>query len=70
MVERLAEEDLAKYREIFSYFDRDGGGSIGAEELAQVSSWVGGPVPGDEDLRLVPHGGGAQGHGQRDRPGR
>ena len=42
MVERLAEEDLAKYREIFSYFDRDGGGSIGAEELAQVSSWVGG----------------------------
>ena len=29
----------------------------------------GGAGAGDEDLRLVPHGGGAQGHGQRDRPG-
>ena len=50
MVERLGEEELAKYREIFSYFDRDGGGSIGAEELAQVMRTFGWS-PTEEELK-------------------
>ena len=29
---------LKEYRDIFSFFDRDGGGSIGAEEFDQVKN--------------------------------
>ena len=32
-IEQLSPEKLKEYREIFSFFDRDGGGSIGAEEF-------------------------------------
>ena len=32
----LPDDVLQEYMELFSYFDRDGGGSIGVEELGQV----------------------------------
>ena len=32
---------LKEYRDIFSFFDRDGGGSIGAEEFDQVKGTKG-----------------------------
>ena len=32
----LSDDVLQEYKELFSYFDRDGGGSIGVEELGQV----------------------------------
>ena len=35
-IEDLSPEKLKEYKEIFSFFDRDGGGSIGADELEQV----------------------------------
>ena len=35
--EELSPEKLQEYKDIFSFFDRDGGGSIGAEEFDQVS---------------------------------
>merc|ERR1711892_24822 len=34
--EGLTEEELQEYRDIFSFFDRDGGGSITTVELGQV----------------------------------
>ena len=34
----LSDEELEQYREVFSFFDRDGGGSITAVELGQVST--------------------------------
>jgi len=34
--ENLTEEKLLEYQEIFSFFDRDGGGSISTVELGQV----------------------------------
>ena len=34
--EKLSPEKLQEYKDVFSFFDRDGGGSIGAEELEQV----------------------------------
>ena len=34
--EELSPEKLQEYKDIFSFFDRDGGGSIGAEEFDQV----------------------------------
>ena len=36
-IEQLSPEKLKEYREIFSFFDRDGGGSIGAEEF---EDWI------------------------------
>ena len=35
-IEELSAEKLKEYKDIFSFFDRDGGGSIGADELEQV----------------------------------
>ena len=32
----MSADKLREYREIFSFFDRDGGGSIGAEEFEAV----------------------------------
>ena len=32
----LPEEEMEEYREIFSFFDRDGGGTITSVELGQV----------------------------------
>ena len=34
--EELSPEKLQEYKDIFSFFDRKGGGSIGAEEFDQV----------------------------------
>ena len=34
--ERLSKAELAEYKDIFSFFDRDGGGSITSVELGQV----------------------------------
>ena len=34
--DELSPEKLQEYKDIFSFFDRDGGGSIGAEEFEQV----------------------------------
>jgi len=34
--EELPPEKLQEFKDIFSFFDRDGGGSIGAEEFDQV----------------------------------
>ena len=38
IAEELPAEVLNEYKEIFSFFDRDGGGSIGAEEFDQVDN--------------------------------
>ena len=43
-------EKLQEYKDIFSYFDRDGGGSIGAEEFDQVMRTFGWE-PKDEELK-------------------
>ena len=32
----LPDDVLAEYRSLFSYFDRDGGGTIGPDEIKQV----------------------------------
>ena len=34
--ERLSKKELQEYKDIFSFFDRDGGGSITTVELGQV----------------------------------
>ena len=38
IAEELPAEVLNEYKEIFSFFDRDGGGSIGSEEFDQVDN--------------------------------
>ena len=38
IAEELPPEVLKEYKEIFSFFDRDGGGSIGADEFDQVKT--------------------------------
>ena len=35
-IEQLSPDKLREFRDIFSFFDRDGGGSIGAEEFETV----------------------------------
>ena len=48
----LPQDVLQEYRELFSYFDRDGGGSIGADELGQVMrafNWE----PTDSQLKVA-----------------
>ena len=47
----LPDDVLQEYRELFSYFDRDGGGSIGVDELGQVMrafNWT----PTDSQLKV------------------
>jgi len=50
--ENLSEETLKEYREIFSFFDRDGGGTITTVELGQVMTTFGwNPTEGElQDL--------------------
>ena len=50
-VDGLSDEKLQEYREIFSYFDRDGGGSIGADEFEQVMRTFGWN-PKEEELKV------------------
>ena len=50
IIEELPPEKLNEYREIFSFFDRDGGGSIGAEEFEQVMRTFGWE-PTEEELK-------------------
>ena len=52
MASNLPESKIQEYEELFSYFDRDGGGSIGADELGQVMQTFGWN-PTDSDLRVV-----------------
>ena len=52
IVLELPDEVLQEYKDLFSYFDRDGGGSIGVEELGQVMrafKWT----PTNSDLKVV-----------------
>jgi len=49
-IEELSPEKLKEYKEIFSYFDRDGGGSIGADEFEQVMRTFGWN-PKEEELK-------------------
>ena len=49
-IEELSPEKLKEYRDIFSYFDRDGGGSIGADEFEQVMRTFGWD-PKEEELK-------------------
>ena len=51
-IEELSAEKLAEYREIFSFFDRDGGGSIGAEEFQQVMRTFGWD-PREDELKVA-----------------
>ena len=51
IIEDLSPEKLAEYREIFSFFDRDGGGSIGVEEFQQVMRTFGWN-PKEEELKV------------------
>ena len=50
-IEELPAEKLNEYRDIFSFFDRDGGGSIGAEEFDQVMRTFGWE-PTEEELKV------------------
>ena len=50
-IEELSPEKLKEYRDIFSYFDRDGGGSIGADEFEQVMRTFGWD-PKEEELKV------------------
>ena len=50
-IEELSVEKLTELRDIFSFFDRDGGGSIGAEEFAQVMRTFGWD-PTEEELKV------------------
>ena len=50
IAEELPPDILQEYKDIFSYFDRDGGGSIGAEEFDQVMRTFGWE-PKDEELK-------------------
>lgn len=52
-IEELSAEKLTEYREIFSFFDRDGGGSIGAEEFQQVMRTFGWDPREDELKDMV-----------------
>ena len=47
----LPEEKLQEYREIFSFFDRDGGGTITSIELGQVMRTFGWN-PSESDLQV------------------
>ena len=49
----LPEEKIQEYREIFSFFDRDGGGTITSVELGQVMRTFGwNPSEGDLQVRM------------------
>ena len=50
-IDELSAEKLKEYREIFSFFDRDGGGSIGADEFEQVMRTFGWE-PKEEELKV------------------
>ena len=53
----LPEEKIQEYREIFSFFDRDGGGTITSVELGQVMRTFGwNPSEGDLQVRLCEAG--------------
>ena len=39
--ERMSKAELQEYKDIFSFFDRDGGGSITSVELGQVMRTLG-----------------------------
>ena len=51
-IEELSVEKLTELRDIFSFFDRDGGGSIGAEEFQQVMRTFGWD-PREDELKVV-----------------
>ena len=48
----LPDDTLQQYKDLFSYFDRDGGGTIGKDELAQVMrafKWN----PTDQEIKVT-----------------
>ena len=48
----LPEDKIQEYREVFSFFDRDGGGTITSVELGQVMRTFGwNPTEGDLQVR-------------------
>ena len=48
----LSEDKIEEYREVFSFFDRDGGGTITSVELGQVMRTFGwNPTEGDLQVR-------------------
>ena len=56
MTINLPEEQIEEYREIFSFFDRDGGGTITSVELGQVMRTFGwNPTEGDLQVLLDSH---------------
>ena len=51
----LPEDKIQEYREIFSFFDRDGGGTITTLELGQVMRTFGwNPTEGDLQVSVQP----------------
>ena len=50
-IEELSQQKLDEYKAIFSFFDRDGGGSIGADEFEQVMRTFGWD-PREEELKV------------------
>ena len=47
----MSQQKLDEYKAIFSFFDRDGGGSIGADEFEQVMRTFGWD-PREEELKV------------------
>lgn len=52
MVEKFTEEQIEEFREIFSMYDEDGGGSISTEELGKVMRNLG-QNPTEEELKDI-----------------
>ena len=51
----LSEDKIEEYREVFSFFDRDGGGTITSVELGQVMRTFGwNPTEGDLQVWTIP----------------
>ncbi|MCJ1440326.1 MAG: hypothetical protein MMC23_000809 [Stictis urceolatum] len=51
-IEQLSEEEIASYKETFSIFDKDGNGTISAEELGEIMRSLG-QHPTDSELRDI-----------------
>ena len=50
----LSEDKIEEYREVFSFFDRDGGGTITSVELGQVMRTFGwNPTEGDLQVSCI-----------------
>ena len=53
MADQLTEEQIARYKKIFSQFDKDGSGKITTQELRTLLKELGQEVKGSEAQRMI-----------------